>query len=69
MPIYFFAVNDERPDQLTGEDLPHDRQPANGPPASLWRLIPEMPAGYSARERIPFRWFFGRIKPNCQAGL
>ena len=25
MPIYFFAVNDERPDQLTGEDLPHDR--------------------------------------------
>ena len=25
MPIYFFAMNDERPDQLTGEDLPHDR--------------------------------------------
>jgi hypothetical protein len=25
MPIYLFAVNDERPDQLTGEDLPHDR--------------------------------------------
>jgi hypothetical protein len=25
MPIYFFAANDERPDQLTGEDLPHNR--------------------------------------------
>ena len=25
MPIYFFAVNDERPDQLTGDELPHDR--------------------------------------------
>ena len=25
VPIYFFAMNDERPNQLTGEDLPHDR--------------------------------------------
>jgi len=24
VPIYFFAMNDERPNQLTGEDLPHD---------------------------------------------